>query len=112
MELLTGERDVGTPLQLGYRMPAEWEPHDAAWGWKYPPFDLDNDVPTRIAERLGVPVFYPQMVLEGGSIEVNGAGTLLTTRSCLLNPNRNPDLTKKDIEQRMKDFLGVRKILW
>jgi agmatine deiminase len=52
------------------------------------------------------------MVLEGGSIDVNGTGTLLTTKSCLLNPNRNPDLTKVEIEQRLMDFLGVRHILW
>ncbi|MGC3989640.1 MAG: agmatine deiminase family protein [Chthoniobacteraceae bacterium] len=83
-----------------------------AWGWKYPPFDLDDVVPTRVSEILGLPLYLPGMVLEGGSIEVNGSGTLLTTKSCLLNPNRNPDLTKKDIEQRMKDFLGVKKILW
>jgi agmatine deiminase len=52
------------------------------------------------------------MVLEGGSIEVNGAGTLLTTESCLLNPNRNPDLSREQIEQRLRDFLGVTEIIW
>lgn len=83
-----------------------------AWGWKYPPFDLDDDVPTHIGKELGLEVFYPGMVLEGGSIEVNGHGTLLTTKSCLLNPNRNPDLTKNEIEKHLTDFLGVRNILW
>lgn len=83
-----------------------------AWGWKYPPFDDDDVVPKRVAEELGLPVYSPGMVLEGGSIDVNGAGTLLTTRSCLLNPNRNPDLTQGDIEQRLKDFLGISKVLW
>ncbi|SRR5579862_241295 len=83
-----------------------------AWGWKYPPFDLDDEVPARVAEQLNLPRFRPGMVLEGGSIDVNGAGTLLTTKSCLLNPNRNPDLTKADIEQRLRDFLGVTQILW
>ena len=83
-----------------------------AWGWKYPPFDDDDAVPTRIAEKFGLPVHRPGMVLEGGSIEVNGAGTLLTTKSCLLNPNRNPGLSQADIEQRLRDFLGVEKILW
>jgi agmatine deiminase len=83
-----------------------------AWGFKYPPFDLDDDVPSEIAEKLGLPVYYPEMVLEGGSIEVNGAGTLLTTKSCLLNPNRNPDLSKKEIEHRIEAHLGVRKIIW
>jgi agmatine deiminase len=83
-----------------------------AWGGKYPPCDLDEVVPTRVAAKLGVPVFYPQMILEGGSIEVNGAGALLTTESCLLNPNRNPDLSREEIEQRLRDHLGVREILW
>ena len=83
-----------------------------AWGGKYPPFDLDEVVPTRVAEELGLPVYYPDMVLEGGSIEVNGAGALLTTESCLLNPNRNPQLNRKQIEQRLRDFLGVREIFW
>ena len=83
-----------------------------AWGWKYPPFDDDDDVPVRIAEKFSLPLYQPGMVLEGGSIDVNGAGTLLTTSSCLLNPNRNPDLTKPEIEQRLKDFIGVDQILW
>jgi len=83
-----------------------------AWGNKYPPFDLDEVVPTRIAEILKVPVFYPRMILEGGSIEVNGAGALLTSESCLLNKNRNPKLSRGEIEQRLRDYLGVREILW
>ena len=83
-----------------------------AWGNKYPPFDLDEVVPTRVAELLEVPVFYPKMVLEGGSIEVNGAGALLTSESCLLNKNRNPDLPREEIEQRLRCFLGVTEILW
>ena len=83
-----------------------------AWGWKYPPFDLDDEVPTRVGEKLGMQVFAPGMVLEGGSIDVNGSGTLLTTKSCLLNPNRNPDLTQPQIEQRLRDFIGVKHILW
>jgi agmatine deiminase len=83
-----------------------------AWGGKYPPFDLDDVVPTRVAEALNLPVYQGGMILEGGSIELNGAGTLLTTESCLLNPNRNPTLTRTEIEQRLRDFLGVRDILW
>ncbi len=83
-----------------------------AWGWKYPPFDDDDVVPTLIGEALGLPVYEPGMVLEGGSIDVNGAGTLLTTKSCLLNPNRNPELTQKEIEQRLCEYLGVKSILW
>jgi agmatine deiminase len=83
-----------------------------AWGNKYPPFDLDEVVPTRVAELLDLPVFYPRMILEGGSIDVNGAGALLTTESCLLNKNRNPNLSRPEIEQRLRDYLGVREILW
>jgi agmatine deiminase len=83
-----------------------------AWGGKYPPHDLDDAVPTRIGELLGVPVYAPGMILEGGSIEVNGHGALLTTTSCLLNPNRNPSLTRETIEQKIRDYLGVRQIFW
>ncbi len=83
-----------------------------AWGGKYPPFDLDEVVPTRVAQLLDLPVFYPRMILEGGSIEVNGGGALLTTESCLLNPNRNPQLSRDEIEKRLRDFLGVCEILW
>jgi agmatine deiminase len=82
------------------------------WGNKYPPYELDEIVPTRVGQTLGCPVYYPQMILEGGSIEVNGAGTLLTTESCLLNKNRNPELSREQVEQRLRDYLGVRDILW
>jgi agmatine deiminase len=83
-----------------------------AWGGKYPPFAQDDAIPTRIAEELGLPVCSPGMVLEGGSIDVNGAGALLTTEQCLLNPNRNPALSRSEIEHRLRECLGVRKILW
>jgi len=83
-----------------------------AWGGKYPPFDLDDVIPTRIGEELGLPVEHPGIVLEGGSIDVNGAGTLLTTEQCLLNPNRNPSLSRAEIEQRLRDYLGVTNVLW
>ncbi len=83
-----------------------------AWGGKYPPFDLDDAVPSKMASLLEIPVFDAGMVLEGGSIDVNGAGALLTTEACLLNPNRNPTLTKQQIEQRLHDYLGVKAVLW
>src|SRR6478672_2481329 len=83
-----------------------------AWGMKYPPCDLDEVVPTRVGEILKVPVFYPRMILEGGSIDVNGAGALLTSEGCLLNPNRNPALSREQIEERLRDYLGVADILW
>lgn len=89
----------------------DWEYN--AWGWKYPPFDLDNAVPKKIAAILGhLPVFSPGIVLEGGSIDVNGAGTLLTTESCLLNPNRNPTLKKPEIEKYLRDYLCATNVLW
>ncbi|CAN5123441.1 agmatine deiminase family protein [soil metagenome] len=83
-----------------------------AWGGKYPPFELDDVVPTRVAETLGLPVYDGGMILEGGSIDVNGTGALLTTESCLLNENRNPGMTLEQIEQRMREFLGVQEIFW
>ncbi len=83
-----------------------------AWGGKYPPYDLDDVVPTRIGRELGVPVFSPGIVMEGGSLDVNGRGTVLTTEACLLNPNRNPGLSRDEIEQYLRDYLGVSHILW
>jgi agmatine deiminase len=88
----------------------DWEYN--AWGGKYPPFDDDNRIPQRVAALLSLERFTPGMVLEGGSIEVNGRGTLLTTEACLLNPNRNPELTRTEIETGLRDYLGVRHILW
>ena len=83
-----------------------------AWGNKYPPYDLDDVIPSRVAAEFGIPVFHPGIVMEGGSLDVNGAGSLLTTEACLLNPNRNPELSREQIEQYLKDYLGVRHILW
>jgi agmatine deiminase len=84
-----------------------------AWGGKYPPFDLDRLIGRQMAEALGVPCYAkPGIVLEGGSIEVNGEGALLTTEQCLLNPNRNPSLTRADIERLLRDSFGVDEILW
>ena len=83
-----------------------------AWGGKYPPCDLDNAIPARIAAESGEEIYAPGIVMEGGSIDVNGCGTLLTTEACLLNPNRNPQLSKAEIERYLCDYLGVRHILW
>ena len=96
----------------GYRERAIVDWGYNAWGGKYPPFDLDTQVPQRIAAEFGELRYDPQMILEGGSIEVDGRGLCLTTESCLLNPNRNPHLSKAEIEQRLRDYLGVTKILW
>ena len=83
-----------------------------AWGDKYPPYDLDNAIPEQIAAYLKMERISLGWVLEGGSIEVNGSGTLLTTESCLLNPNRNPQLNRSEIEELLRHYLGVKKILW
>jgi len=83
-----------------------------AWGDKYPPYDLDDVIPTSIGAALGLPVYHPSIVMEGGSIEVNGAGVLLTTRACLLNKNRNPHLTQAQIENYLRNYYGQEHILW
>ena len=83
-----------------------------AWGGKYPPWDADDNVPTRIAEELKLPVFYPGIVMEGGAIDVNGDGTIMTTTSCLLNKNRNGGLTKSRVEQYLKDYYGQKHVVW
>jgi len=83
-----------------------------AWGDKYPPYDLDDVIPTKVGAALGLPVFHPGIVMEGGSIEVNGAGTLLTTRACLLNKNRNPHLSQTQIEDYLRNYYGQQHILW
>ena len=86
--------------------------HYNAWGDKYPPYDLDNKIPARVARKLKVRRLVNDMVLEGGSIEVNGRGVLLTSEQCLLNENRNPHLSKRQIERNLKNYLGVKTILW
>ena len=83
-----------------------------AWGSKYPPYHLDNAVPREIARRNGWHCFEPGIVLEGGAVEGNGQGVLLTTESCLLNPSRNGPLSREEIERYLRDYLGVEHILW
>jgi len=83
-----------------------------AWGGKYPPHDLDDIIPTHVAKKLNLPVFYPKIVMEGGSVEFNGKGTVLTTTSCLLNKNRNPHLSPSQIEKYLLDFYGQDQVLW
>jgi agmatine deiminase len=83
-----------------------------AWGDKYPPYDLDDVIPTRIANHYNIPVVHPGIVMEGGSVDFNGRGTVLTTTSCLLNKNRNPHLTQSEIEKYLIDFYGVENVLW
>jgi agmatine deiminase len=83
-----------------------------AWGGKYPPFDLDDNIPTLIANHYKLPVVYPGIVMEGGAVDFNGKGTVLTTTSCLLNENRNPHLNQKQIEEYLYNYYGVENILW
>ncbi len=83
-----------------------------AYGGKYLPYYHDDAIGRLIARKLGRVCYEPGMILEGGSIDVDGRGTLLTTEECLLNPNRNPGLSRDEIEQSLCEFLGVRKVLW
>ncbi len=83
-----------------------------AWGDKYPPYDLDDVVPTRIGQQFGLPVFNPGIVMEGGSVEFNGNGTILTSTACLLNKNRNPHLNQQQIEAYLYNYYGAEQVLW
>jgi agmatine deiminase len=83
-----------------------------AWGGKYPPYDLDDVIPTLIAKEKQLPLFYPNIIMEGGSVDFNGAGTVLTSKCCLLNPNRNPHLNQAQIEKYLCDYYGVNQVLW
>jgi agmatine deiminase len=82
------------------------------WGERFVPYSRDARVPEVLASRLGLPLYRAPLVLEGGAIAVDGEGTVLTTESCLLNPNRNPGMTKESIEEALRSYLGVRKVLW
>jgi len=87
-----------------------------AWGDKYPPYHLDDAVPSQMAVRLGLPVVKVEQILEGGSVDVNGAGAVLTTTACLLHPNRNPGRdggrSKGEVETLLHDYLGADQVLW
>lgn len=83
-----------------------------SWGEKYGPWDLDDGVPARVAEILGLPRFEARLILEGGSVDGNGRGTILTTESCLLNPNRGKGRTREGMERALHRFLGARHVLW
>ncbi len=83
-----------------------------AWGNKYEELKLDDRIPRELETVLNLLRFSPGIVMEGGSIEVNGAGCVLTSEQCLLNENRNPQLSRTQIEQYLKEYLGVSKVLW
>lgn len=107
-------RDHGPAFLLNRNDPAKkaivnWN-HNA-WGGKYP-YELDTEIPRHIAEFLRLQMFEPGIVMEGGSVDFNGCGDLLTTSSCLLNPNRNPHLNQAQIETFLRDYYGVENIIW
>ncbi len=83
-----------------------------AWGGKYPPWEDDNRVPMRVAEALGLRLFSPGIVMEGGAVDFDGRGSVLTTTDCLLNPNRNPTLSKSELERFLLEFYGQQQVLW
>ena len=88
----------------------DWEFN--AWGGKFPPFDLDNAIPEKAANVLKMDRFASKMILEGGAIETNGKGVLITTEAVLLNKNRNAGMSKADVEKELKAILGVESIFW
>lgn len=83
-----------------------------AWGGKYETLMRDASVPARLDVLSGLPKFEPGIILEGGSIDVNGTGTVLTTEQCLLNPNRNPERSREEIEAYLRLYLGVQQVIW
>jgi agmatine deiminase len=106
-------RDIGPTFVTGAdgrRAAVQWEFN--AWGNKYHPWAEDSAFATRAAELAGVPVYAAPLVCEGGAIHVDGEGTLITTEQCLLNPNRNPHLTRQQVEERLALFTGSRRVIW
>ena len=83
-----------------------------AWGGKYPPFDQDDIIPTLIARHYNLPLFNPGIIMEGGSVEFNGNGTILTSTCCLLNENRNPHLNREQVENYLHAYYGAQQMLW
>jgi agmatine deiminase len=83
-----------------------------AWGDRWHPHADDARLPERIAAHLGMRLYRAPMILEGGSITVDGEGTVLTTEQCLLNPNRNPGMQRETVERHLRDYLGVTSVIW
>lgn len=88
----------------------DWEFN--AWGGLYAPFEADRLLAAKMLEVERAPRYRAPLVLEGGSIHVDGEGTVLTTEECLLNPNRNPELSRVEIEEHLKDYLGISSVIW
>ena len=87
----------------------DWEFN--AWGGKYP-YEADNLIAGAIAKDLGLPVYHPGIVMEGGAVELNGAGTVITTKACLLNKNRNPHLNRNEIETYLRNYYSAPQVIW
>jgi agmatine deiminase len=87
----------------------DWEFN--GWGNRFP-YELDNQVPSAIGERLSIPVFSPPMILEGGAVEVNGRGTFMATRTSIIDPFRNPGMGQEEIEGILRHYLGVTHFIW
>lgn len=83
-----------------------------AWGGNYENFELDNQIAKAVIKEVNADYFHAPLVMEGGSFHVDGLGTVLTSRECLLNPNRNPHLIQAEIEQYLKDYLGAKRFIW
>ena len=106
-------RDHGPCFVLrsdGSKVVIDWDYN--AWGAKYPPYGLDNDIPSKVASALGLEMIKPEVVLEGGAVDFNGNGSVLTTSSCLLNQNRNPDMKRETMESILQDYFGIHQVLW
>ncbi|MBL6939576.1 MAG: agmatine deiminase family protein [Alphaproteobacteria bacterium] len=106
-------RDMGPTFVTGAhgsRAAVQWQFN--AWGNKYHPWAEDAQFAMRAAQRADVPVYAAPMVCEGGAIHTDGEGTVITTEQCLLNPNRNPELTQQQVEERLALFTGARRVLW
>ncbi|WP_088225943.1 agmatine deiminase family protein [Desulfosporosinus sp. FKB] len=95
---------------LGHLAGVNWRFN--AWGGKYEPWDLDDQVASKLLEHFAIKRFDAPLVMEGGSLHVDGEGTLLTTEECLLNQNRNSELTKEQVEIELKNYLNVKKVIW
>lgn len=96
--------------EQGERAGVNWQFN--AWGEKYAPWDLDNAVAPQVLEHFSIRQFDAPLVMEGGSFHVDGEGTLITTEECLLNDNRNPEMTREEIEEALRNYLNVEKIIW
>lgn len=106
-------RDIGPTFVLGAageRAGVQWRFN--GWGNKYHPVGSDAEFATRVLKHEALPVYRAPFVCEGGAIHVDGDGTLITTEQCLLNANRNPEMTRQQIEEALALFIGARKVIW